>query len=290
MTENTQIPDEPGSEDAATGTSGAVDFAADLEDAGYLDTSPEEALPAVSGNEPSQGTTENQYPADLDAVADPSDLSEGDQRLLSDYHAKRRRDSDAVRQAEQRAQQAEVELARFQGAQSAVESQQQDPLTTLRASLSEDEGRALDIVQEINRLTTGDKLSGMDKRFETVEGVVKQLAAALISTRAQEASTVAQEARTMYPDIDQYAAQVKALSSVPNPATGNNYTPVEAYELVTGRAQQKSAALNGQHETTRNANATRPASSVPATPSGGELSDNQLIAGMQELGFGTADY
>ena len=292
MTESAQLPDEQGQAGQQADASEQDDFAADLEDAGHLATEPEDVpaqnLPAL----PSNGTTGNQYPQDLDEVSDPSVLSDGDQRQLRDYHAKRRRDSEATRAAEQRAQQAEVQLARLQGQQEVVASQQEevDPLATLRSSLSEDEGRALDIVQEINRLTTGDKLNNYDKRFQMVENVVKQLAANVIQNRAQEVNAVAQEARAKYPDIDQYKAQVGALSAVVNPATGQNYTPTEAYELVTGRAQQQSQALHGQHRDTRNANATRPSSPVHASPSDGQLSDNQLLAGMQELGFGTTDY
>jgi hypothetical protein len=119
--------------------------------------------------------------------------------------------------------------------------------------------------------------------------VIKALAVHLLQNRANESNEAAQAARERYPDIDAYAAQVNALSSVQNPATQRPYTPTEAYELIRGIAAQKSADLSASDQLVRAgaASQTTPASPVPVSPTGGsELSTGEVMDGLKQLGFG----
>ena len=206
--------------------------------------------------------------------------------MLADYTRKSQANAEARKANEATAARLQALEARFNAPPA---QQAQDPLAALRATLTEEESRALDLVQTLNQHTMGSRLETYEQRQAQSENVIKALAVHLLQNRANESNEAAQAARERYPDIDAYAAQVNALSSVQNPATQRPYTPTEAYELIRGIAAQKSADLSASDQLVRAgaASQTTPASPVPVSPTGGsELSTGEVMDGLKQLGFG----
>jgi len=226
--------------------------------------------------------------ADLDNL-DPNTATDREKHLLADYTRKSQANAEARKANEATAARLEALEARLTAQQAAPPAQAQDPLAALRATLTEEESRALDLVQTLNQHTMGSRLETYEQRQAQSENVIKALAVHLLQNRANESNEAAQSAREKYPDIDAYAAQVNALSAVQNPATQRPYTPTEAYELIRGIAAQKSADLSASDQLVRAgaASQTTPASPVPVSPTGGsELSTGEVMDGLKQLGFG----
>jgi len=223
--------------------------------------------------------------ADLDNL-DPNTATDRERHLLADYTRKSQANAEARKANEATAARLQALEARLNAPPA---QQAQDPLAALRATLTEEESRALDLVQTLNQHTMGSRLETYEQRQAQSEDVIKALAVHLLQNRANESNEAAQAARERYPDIDAYAAQVNALSSVQNPATQRPYTPTEAYELIRGIAAQKSADLSASDQLVRAgaASQTTPASPVPVSPTGGsELSTGEVMDGLKQLGFG----
>ena len=162
-----------------------------------------------------------------------------------------------------------------------------DPFAGIRSGLTEDEARGLDIVDQVVQLKHGKAVESLEARVNAQNQLLQKLTVAMLRQAAAGANQTAAEARQQYPDIDQYKEQVNALTAVVNPATTQRYTPTEAYELVTGRAQVASNNLSLSDLGTRTASArSTTATSTAAADSGtGELNSNELSQGLKSLGF-----
>jgi len=166
-------------------------------------------------------------------------------------------------------------------------SPEEDPFAGVRARLGPEEQGALDIMREVVKTDVGQRVETQGQQVEQLTNAVRQLAVHIVQQSAQAQNTAAQDARRQYPDIDQYQAQVSALTAVPNPATRKNYTPAEAYELLTGIAGQKSAQLQaGQKRVRRNAAGNASSTpSVAADNGSGALSETELASKLAALGL-----
>jgi|TARA_R100001530_G_scaffold97948_2_gene68102 uncharacterized coiled-coil protein SlyX len=248
------------------------------------DNSAEPTTAPVATDEP-RPPAQQAPSADLDNL-DPNTATDRERHLLADYTRKSQANAEARKANEATAARLQALEARLNAPPA---QQAQDPLAALRATLTEEESRALDLVQTLNQHTMGSRLETYEQRQAQSEDVIKALAVHLLQNRANESNEAAQAARERYPDIDAYAAQVNALSSVQNPATQRPYTPTEAYELIRGIAAQKSADLSASDQLVRAgaASQTTPASPVPVSPTGGsELSTGEVMDGLKQLGFG----
>tara|TARA_R110002020_G_scaffold433508_2_gene643598 strand:- start:893 stop:1771 length:879 start_codon:yes stop_codon:yes gene_type:complete len=248
------------------------------------DNSAEPTTAPVATDEP-RPPAQQAPSADLDNL-DPNTATDRERHLLADYTRKSQANAEARKANEATAARLQALEARLNAPPA---QQAQDPLAALRATLTEEESRALDLVQTLNQHTMGSRLETYEQRQAQSENVIKALAVHLLQNRANESNEAAQAARERYPDIDAYAAQVNALSSVQNPATQRPYTPTEAYELIRGIAAQKSADLSASDQLVRAgaASQTTPASPVPVSPTGGsELSTGEVMDGLKQLGFG----
>lgn len=248
------------------------------------DNSAEPTTAPVATDEP-RPPAQQAPSADLDNL-DPNTATDRERHLLADYTRKSQANAEARKANEATAARLQALEARLNAPPA---QQAQDPLAALRATLTEEESRALDLVQTLNQHTMGSRLETYEQRQAQSENVIKALAVHLLQSRANESNEAAQAARERYPDIDAYAAQVNALSSVQNPATQRPYTPTEAYELIRGIAAQKSADLSASDQLVRAgaASQTTPASPVPVSPTGGsELSTGEVMDGLKQLGFG----
>jgi hypothetical protein len=248
------------------------------------DNSAEPTTAPVATDEP-RPPAQQAPSADLDNL-DPNTATDRERHLLADYTRKSQANAEARKTNEATAARLQALEARLNAPPA---QQAQDPLAALRATLTEEESRALDLVQTLNQHTMGSRLETYEQRQAQSENVIKALAVHLLQSRANESNEAAQAARERYPDIDAYAAQVNALSSVQNPATQRPYTPTEAYELIRGIAAQKSADLSASDQLVRAgaASQTTPASPVPVSPTGGsELSTGEVMDGLKQLGFG----
>jgi hypothetical protein len=166
-------------------------------------------------------------------------------------------------------------------------SPEEDPFAAVRARLGPDEQGALDIMREVVKTDVGQRVETQGQQVEQLTNAVRQLAVHIVQQSTQAQNTAAQDARRQYPNIDQYQAQVNALTAVPNPATRKNYTPAEAYELLTGISGQKSAQLQaGQRKVRRNAAGNASSTpSVAADNGSGALSETELASKLAALGL-----
>ena len=248
------------------------------------DNSAEPTTAPVATDEP-RPPAQQAPSADLDNL-DPNTATDRERHLLADYTRKSQANAEARKANEATAARLQALEARLNAPPA---QQAQDPLAASRATLTEEESRALALGQTLNQHTMGSRLETYEQRQAQSENVIKALAVHLLQNRANESNEAAQAARERYPDIDAYAAQVNALSSVQNPATQRPYTPTEAYELIRGIAAQKSADLSASDQLVRAgaASQTTPASPVPVSPTGGsELSTGEVMDGLKQLGFG----
>lgn len=166
-------------------------------------------------------------------------------------------------------------------------SEDSDPLTALRSTLNAEEQRSLDVISEVSKMTVGKQVEEQTAKVDQLTEAVKRIAMHLVSGVASTATSAAEQARAKYPDIDDYATQVNALSQVPNPATGQNYSLTEAYELIRGIAAQTSQNLQQEEESVRTAAAASSArpSAVAAESDQGTLTETELAEKLKALGM-----
>ena len=266
--------------------SGVIELGSDLEDASS------EAPPAVEtaqeSTEPERATTPDvpdRVSLDTDLQSIPEALRPLAQQLKADYTRKTQGVANQGRELEARVRQSEDRLTERVDR---LAQPNDDPFESVRSRLQPEEAGALDIMREVVQMETGSTVEQQGQQISLLTNAVKQLATHLIASGVREQNSAATQAREKYPDIDQYTAQVNALSAVPNPATGRNYSPTEAYELVRGIAQQRSTELAEGSRTTRAAAArsTTPTSPVAAESDSGVLSDAELATRLQQIGLG----
>ena len=280
-----------GTADGTTAAESADETAFDL--GGDLDedlSSPER--PALAAPETASRTTEPEPHAPLDLNTTeieklPAELQQMARELKGDHTRKTQAVAELVRQSQARDQSVTTrEQALLDRLQSGDKSED-DPFAALRSSLTEEEARGLDIVDQVVAAKHGKIVEEMGERLNQQQGLLQKLALAVIQQASTGANAAAATARQQYPDIDQYKDQVNALTAVRNPATGQAYTPVQAYELVTGRAQARSVDLATSDLDTRlsSARATTATSTAAADSGTGELNSNELSQGLKSLGF-----
>jgi hypothetical protein len=296
MTEAVQM---DSSEDSGTteetADSEVIDLGADLE-------SPSEA-PTIEGSVSSDSTSVRRAttagapdrPASIDIDADlesiPEALRPMARQLKGSYTQKSQEVATQRRQNETLQQR--LQLATLQNQQNDLSarvdasSPEEDPFAAVRARLGPDEQGALDIMREVVKTDVGQRVETQGQQVEQLTNAVRQLAVHIVQQSTQAQNTAAQDARRQYPNIDQYQAQVNALTAVPNPATRKNYTPAEAYELLTGISGQKSAQLQaGQKRVRRNAAGNASSTpSVAADNGSGALSEAELASKLEALGL-----
>ena len=296
MTEAVQM---DSSEDSGTteetADSEVIDLGADLE-------SPSEA-PTIEGSVSSDSTSARRAttagapdrPASIDIDADlesiPEALRPMARQLKGSYTQKSQEVATQRRQNETLQQR--LQLATLQNQQNDLSarvdasSPEEDPFAAVRARLGPDEQGALDIMREVVKTDVGQRVETQGQQVEQLTNAVRQLAVHIVQQSTQAQNTAAQDARRRYPNIDQYQAQVNALTAVPNPATRKNYTPAEAYELLTGISGQKSAQLQaGQRKVRRNAAGNASSTpSVAADNGSGALSETELASKLAALGL-----
>jgi len=286
------IPSDSGPETGTTATESADDSGFDL----GLDldedlSPPERSAPAAPS--PSPRTPEPEAPAqslDLDTVEVdklPPELQKMARELKGDYTRKRQGDAEQARQVQALKEQLETRERVHADSLVAGKQGEDDPFAALRSTLTEDEARGLDIVDQIVAAKHGKTVEDLGSRLDQQQTLIQKLALAVVQQAAGSANSAAAAARQQYPDIDQYKDQVNALVAVPNPATGQNYTVTEAYELITGKAQARSNDLAAADLNTRTASAraTTATSTAAADPGLGELNPTQLTQGLKDLGF-----
>jgi hypothetical protein len=158
-------------------------------------------------------------------------------------------------------------------------------------NLSPEQQAAVEVVNKLinkNVSPLTEKLT----QFEQLVPVIQQF---IQERQTQQQSTLQQqitEAREAYQDdVDNYAPQIKALISVVNPRTGQNFTVKEAYESVSGVRNQQSEALKQQEQQVISS-AKRQVASPPnggVSPRNGnanvQMTDEDLVAELQKLGF-----
>jgi len=296
MTEAVQM---DSSEDSGTteetADSEVIDLGADLE-------SPSEA-PTIEGSVSSDSTSAGRAttagapdrPASIDIDADLESIPEALRpmaRQLKGSYTQKSQEVAAQRRQNETLQQ-RLQMATLQNQQNDLSarvdatSPEEDPFAAVRARLGPDEQGALDIMREVVKTDVGQRVETQGQQVEQLTNAVRQLAVHIVQQSTQAQNTAAQDARRQYPDIDQYQAQVNALTAVPNPATRKNYTPAEAYELLTGISGQKSAQLQaGQKRVRRNAAGNASSTpSVAADNGSGALSETELASKLAALGL-----
>jgi len=287
----------PSDSDSGTGTTSADSADESFDLGGDLDedlSSPE--LPALTDSSPAPRTTESGVPApnvDLETTEIdklPPEAQPIVRELKGDYTRKRQADAEVARSVQAREQQVtarEQALMNRAVAANSNSADEDDPFAGIRSTLTEDEARGLDIVDQVVQLKHGKAVEDLRAQFDSQQKAIQTLTVALLRQAAAGANQTAAEARQQYPDIDQYKDQVNALTAVVNPATTQRYTPTEAYELVTGRAQVASnnLALSDLGTRTASARSTTGTSTAAADSGIGELNSTELSQGLKSLGF-----
>ena len=280
----------PSDSDSGTGTTSADSADESFDLGGDLDedlSSPE--LPALTDSSPAPRTTESGVPApnvDLETTEIdklPPEVQPIARELKGDYTRKRQTDAEVARSVQAR----EQALMNRAVAANSTSADEDDPFAGIRSTLTEDEARGLDIVDQVVQLKHGKAVEDLRAQFDGQQKAIQTLTVALLRQAAAGANQTAAEARQQYPDIDQYKDQVNALTAVVNPATTQRYTPTEAYELVTGRAQVASnnLALSDLGTRTASARSTTGTSTAAADSGIGELNSTELSQGLKSLGF-----
>jgi hypothetical protein len=272
---------------------GAIELGADLEAPAY-EAPPGEETSQDPASTPPGRTTEkdaSERPVeipkqigDVDVDSLPAEL----QPLAKQLKGSHTRGMQAL--AEQRRAAEAQDQQRLEERVNRLESpspEESDPLTALRATLNVDEQRSLDVISEVSKMTVGKQVEEQTAKVDQLTEAVKRIAMHMIQGASTNASSAADQARAKYPDIDDYATQVNALVNVQNPATRQNYSLTEAYELIKGISAETSQNLQQEEETVRRAAAasTMPPSSVAADSDQGTLSENELAAKLKSLGM-----
>jgi hypothetical protein len=278
-----------------TADSEVIDLGADLESPSEAPAIESSVLPdsTATGRATTAGAPDRPASIGIDADLEsiPEALRPMARQLKGSYTQKSQ--EVATQRRENEGLQQRLQMATLQNQQNDLSarvdatSPEEDPFAGVRARLGPEEQGALDIMREVVKTDVGQRVETQGQQVEQLTNAVRQLAVHIVQQSAQAQNTAAQDARRQYPDIDQYQAQVSALTAVPNPATRKNYTPAEAYELLTGIAGQKSAQLQaGQKRVRRNAAGNASSTpSVAADNGSGALSETELASKLAALGL-----
>lgn len=285
----------------STGTTEAVsdegfDLGADLEESA---TATSTESPATDSTSADAGTPDFD-PNTVDiGTADPESLpasyrdaqswaQKRERELQADYTRKTQAAADYRRQLET----LQTQLATQQAQQSANgQPAKADPLADLRQRLGED-GAAVDTVSEIVKAVNADASAQQathQQQLANLQTHVQALTQVMSANQTSGLNQQVVEAREAYGNqLDAYADQIKALLPVSNPVTKQAYTVKEAFEVLAGKAQEKSQELAATDRQIRSDASNRTAINGAvgaANTDGGDLSAAQLQAGLKALGF-----
>tara|TARA_R100000306_G_C4369497_1_gene139259 strand:+ start:656 stop:1516 length:861 start_codon:yes stop_codon:yes gene_type:complete len=255
-----------------------------VDDSDPVDLTSDNATPTVEIG----STSKSEESADLSKI-DPKTASEPDRALLADYTRKTQQLGELRRQAQHSLQ--EAEQAKQDALQHRVERLENptsdDMFADIRSNLSADESNALDVIAQVDDIKNGEFREAVASEVQQLRSMVQRLATVALSNMGQQAQAKVLGLREQYPDIDNFKDHIAALSKVNNPATGKKYSAEEAYKMVNGIAISESQALDNRHRQTRRQPTTTPPATTATGNGNGQLSDNELTAAMNELGFGS---
>lgn len=156
---------------------------------------------------------------------------------------------------------------------------------------------SVDMVGEIVNRAIGDKLTAQEnfqaQVTQAISGIVKMLQGQQGASLQSEADTLRQTYGTEQVDgfYRDNAASINNQMKVINPKTRQPFTLTEAFELLSGLSAQKATAAKAKDRNARNT-AKKRVSGSPS-PSGNDngapLSDDDLLAQVEGLGFGSVD-
>lgn len=280
----------------SAGTSAAAsdegfDLGADLEESATIPATESSASDSYTG-------TTDFDPSKVDfGTADPESLpvpyrdaqawaKTRERELQGDYTRKTQELADYRRQVEQAA------LSMQQTAATAApQSPAADPLAELRRRLGDD-ASAVDVVQDIVTAVNADSTAQQQthqQQLGQLQTAVQALTHVMVNNQSSGMNQQVAEAREAYGDkLDTYADHIKALVQVQNHATRQPFTVKEAFELASGLAQAKSQELQATERQVRSDASHRTALNGAvgaANTDDGDLSPEQLRAGLQRLGF-----
>ena len=156
-------------------------------------------------------------------------------------------------------------------------------------NLTHEQREGVDVVRNIVRSETAPMQEALS-RISGIEAIVQQWQQQTQAQQQEALATDIADARGEYgEDVENYGQQIAALIDIVNPATRQNYTVRQAYELVTGKAQQvaDNARSTDKQVRARQKNQITSPTGTPVVGHDGEsnLSTAETRAELEALGF-----
>tara|TARA_Y100000593_G_scaffold12991_1_gene24212 strand:- start:1782 stop:2720 length:939 start_codon:yes stop_codon:yes gene_type:complete len=282
-----------------------------------------ELFPEDTSNEPSESVGGHSESSSAEAFdpdtfdwtrGDPDTVPEQYQPVLravknqqADYTRKMQDLADQRRQHQEQAQQVERmrnEWADRVQAVAAPQEPQYTPIEQLRAQSTDEENKAMDFMDFYVNQKTEDRFAQLERqnqmlmqrleRSEAAVGPIIDQSREQVVSRTNDAVAEAVEAYGEDVRNPKWTQEIlKLLANNPdgsphnNPITGNPYSVKEAYEKAAGITAQAANALRTADKRTRKGakNAVRANASMDAGEDGSALTDNEVLARLQGLGF-----
>ena len=225
----------------------------------------------------------------------------------ADYTRKMQDLADQRRQHQEQAQQVERmrnEWADRVQAVAAPQEPQYTPIEPLRAQSTEEENKAMAFMDFYVNQKTDERFAQLERqnqmlmqrleRSEAAVGPIIDQSREQVVSRTNDAVAEAVEAYGEEVRNPKWTQEIlKLLANNPdgsphnNPITGNPYSVKEAYEKAAGITAQAANALRAADKQTRRGakNSVRANTSMDAGEDGSALTDNEVLARLQGLGF-----
>ena len=162
----------------------------------------------------------------------------------------------------------------------------------VRASLSPDDQKGLDVFRQQTYNDFGAPLQQLNQQVQQLQSQLAQATQFISTQQNSQVNDSVQEARSAYgADLDNYADQIVATVKIPNPQTGQPYTVKEAYELHAGVTAGKANQLRNQDRAARRSSKSRVKNtgSIEADMGGdGILTEADLFSQAEAIGFDPA--
>jgi len=279
-----------GNDDAAPDTGASDNGAADNAVQLFEDDTPTTA-PSDGAGHSAHSDVSDFDPAQTDWLrADPATVPEQYQPLLplaKNMQAQfTRTQQDLADQRHQLAQERQEWSSRIQ--QMASPPPPPSPIDQMRQNVSEEEARGIDAVQQIVQHQVGAHINGLTQQVQQLQSELSHANSYVQNQQTAYIGQQVQEARDTYgPDLDRYTDQIVATTKISNPNTGQPYSVKEAYELHAGVTAQNAADLRQQDTQAKRSSkrAVRQTQGVDASEESGSLSDNEVLSGLNSLGF-----
>lgn len=157
------------------------------------------------------------------------------------------------------------------------------------ADLTPDQREGVNMVRQIVQAETAE-LRHLVSDLQGIKPAVESMQQMTERQQAEAMNQQVSEARSKHgTDVDNYGQQIAALIQTSNPTTGNNYTVLESYELVTGKAQAVADQARQTDQDVRNGakhNATSPTGTpVVSHESHSDLSMAEARSDLESMGF-----